>query len=176
MEEADARAILAKISHKITEREKPKSWPEVEHPTEPENEKVKALKELLFTSRDIADISSNYRIVLRKMASIIIGEEIPEPRTLRGNVSFVPLMMVVPTRNINGHSYTIGEPALSLDTSGVHLMRMSGSQGNDISRDPNSMRPATLEEIRTFFSAIPYASITSYLQSYLEAVELFTVG
>jgi hypothetical protein len=87
---------------------------------------------------------------MAKVIEILSGHKVGVPNVQ--HVRFVSNVVVVPTGNDNQHDYEIGQPAWS--RVGTHKLRkMNGAKGNIMTANKAILRPATAQEIDTFFDA-----------------------
>lgn len=98
-------------------------------------------------------------LMLSELMSELLGEKVAT--TTKMGLEY--LTMVVPTKNTNGHDYTLGEAVLHVPAYGKDVcIRSGGSHGNHIGVAVDQLRPATEEEIDAFFEKVP-VNIVDYL-------------
>lgn len=86
---------------------------------------------------------------------------------------YPPGTMLVPLANGNGHSYSLGLPALVYKPARLQLITMSGAPGNTMDSAAPSSRWATEAEIRNFFlmlKSIPMEMVQSENRTKIQAV------
>ncbi len=108
-------------------------------------------------------VCNDGKAAIAKLIKVITGMDISVPVSVEDNEKIVkdhiPLSMVVPTKNENGHNYPLNIPILMV--SGIRGedcdrdlgIRASGEQGNHLEWDNSGLRPATDDEIGMFFKA-----------------------
>lgn len=86
-----------------------------------------------------------------ELVSILLGEEvIGKKPSATAPLGFVPGAVIVPLTNPNSHDYKIGVPIyVKVDYSGC--VQVDGSRGNHMSCDRSASRPATKDEIISFY-------------------------
>lgn len=135
----------------INRYDEPEEKPEPE-PEDTRSEKAKEIEAFIQTK-----VTSGVDLLLAKLFSILLGEEISHERTVpdHGKRVVIPFgAVVVVLENPNGHDYPLGDPAIVVSAVGFHALKLDKRIGNSLPPLKNAIRPASLAEIDAVFDAL----------------------
>ncbi len=93
--------------------------------------------------------------VISDIASVALNEDLSLAFVERPTqFPFVQYSMIVPVRNLEGHSYSLGAPCLVVNVSGRVAIYADGRNCGSLDPQLDSNRPASDEEIGAWFSRI----------------------